>query len=55
MMPLLATTLPELVGRKRDAVATVALDWLNKVWTETEYRYEHSICQATHDALNACL
>jgi hypothetical protein len=45
-MPPLATTLPELAGRIRDAVATVTLDLLNKVWTEIEYRYD--ICQAIH-------
>jgi hypothetical protein len=48
-MPPLATTLPELAGRIRDAVVTVALDLLNNVWTETEYRCD--ICQATHGAL----
>jgi hypothetical protein len=33
-MPPLATTLPELAGRIRAAVATVTLDLLNNVWTE---------------------
>jgi hypothetical protein len=33
-MPPLATTLPELAGRIRDAVATVTLDLLNNVWTK---------------------
>jgi hypothetical protein len=32
-MPPLATTLPELAGRTREAVATITLDLLNKVWT----------------------
>jgi hypothetical protein len=44
----LATTLPELAGRKRDAVATVTLDLLNNVWSEVEYRCD--ICRATHGA-----
>jgi hypothetical protein len=44
----LATTLPELAGRLRDAVATVTLDLL-KMWSETEYRYD--VCRATHSAL----
>jgi hypothetical protein len=48
-VPPLATTLPELAGRIRDAVATVTLDLLNNVWTQIEYRYD--ICWATHDAL----
>jgi hypothetical protein len=48
-VPLLATTLPELAGRIRDAVATAILDLLNNVWTEIEYRYD--ICRATHGAL----
>jgi hypothetical protein len=47
-MPPLATTLPELAGKIRDAVTTVTLDLLNNVWTEIEYRY---ICRATHGAL----
>jgi hypothetical protein len=47
-MPPLATTLPELAGRIKDAVATVTLDLHNNVWTEIEYRY---ICRATHGAL----
>jgi hypothetical protein len=46
-VPPLATTLQELVGRIRDAVATVTLDLLNNVWTEIKYRY---ICRATHAA-----
>jgi hypothetical protein len=41
-MPPLATTLPELAGRIRDAAATVTLDLLN-VWTDISYRYD--ICQ----------
>jgi hypothetical protein len=45
----LATNLPELAGRLRDAVATVILDLLNNVWTEIEYRYD--ICRATHGTL----
>jgi hypothetical protein len=47
-VPPLATTLPELAGKIREAVATVILDLLNNVWTETEY-----ICifRATHGAL----
>jgi hypothetical protein len=36
----LATTLPELAGTIRDAVAAGALDLLNNVWTETEHRYD---------------
>jgi hypothetical protein len=48
-VPPLATTLPELVGRMRDAVATFTLDLFNNVWTEIEYRYD--ICWATHGAL----
>jgi hypothetical protein len=44
----LATTLPELAGRIRDAVAIVTLDLLNNVWTEIEYRY---ICRATRGSL----
>jgi hypothetical protein len=47
-VPPLATTLPELAGRIRDAVATVSHDLLNNVWTEIEYRYN---IWATHDAL----
>jgi hypothetical protein len=39
----LATNLPKLAGRIRDAVAAVTLDLLNNVWTETEYRCD---CQA---------
>jgi hypothetical protein len=35
-VPPLATTLPEFAGRLRDAVATVTLDLLNNMWTETE-------------------
>jgi hypothetical protein len=37
----LATTLPELAGRIRDAVGTVTLDLLNKAWA----------CRTTHDDL----
>jgi hypothetical protein len=37
-VPLLATTLQELAGRIRIAVAAVTLDLLNNVRTETEYR-----------------
>jgi hypothetical protein len=48
-VPSLATTLPELNGTTRDAVATFTLDLLNNVWTEIEYRY--GICRATHGAL----
>jgi hypothetical protein len=48
-VPPLATTLPELAGRIRDAVAKVTLDLLNNVWAETEYRYH--IRRATHGAL----
>jgi hypothetical protein len=48
-VPPLATTLPELAGRIRDTVATVTLDLLNNVWTETEHRYD--ICRSTHGAL----
>jgi hypothetical protein len=33
----LVTTLPELAGKMRIPVTTVALDLPNKVWTETEY------------------
>jgi hypothetical protein len=47
-VPPLATTLPELAGSIRDTVATVTLDLLNNVWTETEYRY---ICRDSHGAL----
>jgi hypothetical protein len=47
-MPPLATTLLELCGRIRDAVAPVTLDLLNNVWTEIVYRY---ICWATHGTL----
>jgi hypothetical protein len=45
----LATTLPELAGRIRVAMATVTLDLLNNVWTEIEYKYGN--CLATHGAL----
>jgi hypothetical protein len=48
-VPPLATTLPELAGRIRDAAVTFTLDLLNNMWTETEYRYD--ICRATHGAL----
>jgi hypothetical protein len=48
-VPPLATNLPDLSGRIRDAVAIVTLDLLNNVWTENEYRYD--ICRATHGAL----
>jgi hypothetical protein len=45
----MATSLLELAGRMRDAVATLTLDLLNNVWTEIEYRYD--VCRATHGAL----
>jgi hypothetical protein len=45
----LATTLLELAGRIRDAVATVTLNLLNNMWIEIEYRYD--ICQATYGVL----
>jgi hypothetical protein len=48
-MPPLATTLQELAGSIRDAVATVTFDLLNNMWTEIEYRF---ICRAAHGALN---
>jgi hypothetical protein len=48
-MPPLATTLLELGGRIRDAVATFTLDLLNNVLTEIEYIYD--ICRGTRDAL----
>jgi hypothetical protein len=48
-VPPLATTLPELAGRIRDAVATVTLNLLNNMCTETKYR--HDICWVTHGAL----
>jgi hypothetical protein len=48
-MPPLPTTMPEPAGRIRDVVATVALDLLNKAWTENQYRYD--ICWATYGAL----
>jgi hypothetical protein len=38
-VPPLATTSPELVEKIIIAVARVTLDFLNNVWTETEYRY----------------
>jgi hypothetical protein len=33
-------TLPELAGRIRATVATVALDLLSNMWIETDYRYD---------------
>jgi hypothetical protein len=40
-MPPLATTLPELAGTIRDALATVTLDLRNNMWIEIEYRATH--------------
>jgi hypothetical protein len=48
-VPPLATNLPELARRIRDAVTAVTLDLLNNVRTETEYRYD--ICRGTYGAL----
>jgi hypothetical protein len=46
LQPKLSSVM-KLVGRIRDAVATVTLNLLTNVWTEIEYRYD--ICQAhTH-------
>jgi hypothetical protein len=47
-LPPLVTTLLELAGRIRDAVAVVTLDLFNNMWTEIEHTY---ICRATHGAL----
>lgn len=47
-MPALATPLPEIAGRIRNAAATVTLDLLNKVWTETKYRYYDTTNTATN-------
>jgi hypothetical protein len=48
-MSPLATKLLELAGSIKDAVVTVTFDFLNNVWTESEYRH---ICPTTHDALS---
>jgi hypothetical protein len=54
-VPQLASTLPEFAGRIRTGVATIALDILNSIWTETQYRYMISSGPFTEPSLITCM
>jgi hypothetical protein len=54
-MTPLATTLPELVGKMRVAVAAVTLDFLNDVGIENKYRYYYLLGHSRYPQENSII